>query len=60
ELISLKGGTYARAIENAVAFGPILPGKEDTAHQKDEYLEIEDLLISGKIYAQTIYELNKN
>ncbi len=60
ELISLKGGTYARAIENAVAFGPILPGKEDTAHQKDEYLEIEDLLISGRIYAQAIYELNKN
>lgn len=59
ELISLKGGTYARAIKNAVAFGPILPNKIDTAHQKDEYLEVEDLIISAKIYAQAIYELNK-
>jgi succinyl-diaminopimelate desuccinylase len=60
ELISLKGGTYARAIDNAVAFGPIMPGKEDTAHQEDEYLEIDDLLISAKIYAQAVYELNNN
>jgi succinyl-diaminopimelate desuccinylase len=60
ELISLKGGTYARAIDNAVAFGPIMPGKEDTAHQEDEYLEIDDLLISARIYAQAIYELNNN
>ncbi|MDY0235360.1 MAG: dipeptidase PepV [Gudongella sp.] len=59
-LIALKGGTYARAIKNAVAFGPIMPGKEDTAHQKDEYLELEDLIMSTKIYAQAIVELNKN
>jgi succinyl-diaminopimelate desuccinylase len=37
-----------------------MPGKEDTAHQEDEYLEIDDLLISAKIYAQAVYELNNN
>jgi succinyl-diaminopimelate desuccinylase len=60
QLIALKGGTYARAINNGVAFGPIMPGKEDTAHQKNEYLELEDLINSAKIYARAIVELNKN
>ena len=59
ELISIGGGTYARAIKNAVAFGPLFPGKEETAHQKDEYIEIEDLIKSTKIYAEAIYELVK-
>lgn len=59
ELISIGGGTYARAIKNAVAFGPLFPGKEETAHQKNEYIEIEDLLKSTKIYAEAIYELVK-
>lgn len=59
ELISIGGGTYARAIKNAVAFGPLFPGREETAHQKDEYLELEDLMKSTKIYAEAIYELVK-
>ena len=59
ELISIGGGTYARAIKNAVAFGPLFPGKEETAHQKDEYIEVEDLIKSTKIYAEAIYELVK-
>lgn len=59
ELISIGGGTYARAIKNAVAFGPLFPGKEETAHQKDEYIEIDDLIKCTKIYAEAIYELIK-
>jgi succinyl-diaminopimelate desuccinylase len=59
ELISIGGGTYARAIKNAVAFGPLFPGKEETAHQKDEYIEIDDLIQCTKIYAEAIYELVK-
>jgi succinyl-diaminopimelate desuccinylase len=59
ELISIGGGTYARAIKNAVAFGPLFPGKEETAHQKDEYIEVEDLIKCTKIYAEAIYELVK-
>lgn len=59
ELISIKGGTYARAIKNAVAFGPLFPGKEDTAHQKDECIAIDDLIKCTKIYAKAIYELVK-
>lgn len=57
DLISIGGGTYARAIKNAVAFGPLFPGREETAHKKDEYIELEGLLMSAKIYAEAIYEL---
>lgn len=56
-LLAIGGGTYARALKNGVAFGPLFPGKEETAHQKDEYIGVEDLLKAAAIYAQAIYEL---
>lgn len=58
-LISIGGGTYSRAIKNAVAFGPLFPGQPELAHEKDEYIGIEDLLKCTKIYAEAIYELVK-
>lgn len=57
--IAIGGGTYARAMYNAVAFGPMLPGQKDVAHQKDEYISIEHLMKLTKIYAKAIYELAK-
>jgi succinyl-diaminopimelate desuccinylase len=59
ELISIGGGTYARSLKAGVAFGPLFPGRPDIAHQKDEYIYIEDLLKATAIYAQAIYELAK-
>ncbi|KMJ57791.1 dipeptidase PepV [Bacillus sp. LL01] len=59
ELLSIGGGTYARSLEAGVAFGPLFPGREDVAHQKDEYIFIEDLIKATAIYAQAIYELAK-
>lgn len=59
ELIAIGGGTYARSLKVGVAFGPLFPGKPDVAHQKDEYIEIDDLLKATAIYAQAIYELAK-
>jgi succinyl-diaminopimelate desuccinylase len=59
ELISIGGGTYARSLKSGVAFGPLFPGRPDIAHQKDEYMIIEDLLRATAIYAQAIYELTK-
>lgn len=58
-LISIGGGTYARAIKNAVAFGPLFPGQPELAHQKDEYIGVEDLMKCTKIYAEAISELIK-
>lgn len=57
--ITIGGGTYARAMENAVAFGPLFPGQPELAHQKDEYIAIEDLMKITKIYAKALYELAK-
>lgn len=59
ELIAIGGGTYARSLKAGVAFGPLFPGRPDIAHQKDEYMYIEDLLKATAIYAQAIYELGK-
>ncbi|QIB27225.1 dipeptidase PepV [Caloranaerobacter azorensis] len=55
--ITIGGGTYARAMKNAVAFGPLFPGQEELAHQKDEYIAVDDLIKITKLYAKALYEL---
>ena len=57
KLLSIGGGTYARSLTSGVAFGALFPGRPDVAHQKDEYMELEDLFKATAIYAQAIYEL---
>ena len=59
EPITIGGGTYARAMDNAVAFGPMFPGQQDVAHQKNEYIGIEHLMKITRIYAKALYELAK-
>jgi len=58
-LITIGGGTYSRALKNAVAFGPMMPGRKDVAHQIDEYFYVEDLLLATAIYMEAIYQLTK-
>ena len=53
----LGGGTYARCLKKGVAFGLLFPGKQDTMHQANEFIEIEDLLLATAIYAEGIYKL---
>lgn len=55
----IGGGTYARAVPNAVAFGALFPGTKETMHQRDEHVEIDKLMAAAKIYAEAIYELTK-
>ncbi|QTL98383.1 dipeptidase PepV [Iocasia frigidifontis] len=57
EPLAIGGGTYARALENAVAFGPLFPGQKELAHQKDEYISIKDLVKITKIYATAVEKL---
>ncbi len=59
EPIATGGGTYARAFENCVAFGAIMPGEKETYHQANEYININNLILATKIYARAIYELGK-
>lgn len=57
ELLSIGGGTYARVLTKGVAFGMVFPGREDVAHQADEYVYIEDLVKATAIYADAITRL---
>jgi succinyl-diaminopimelate desuccinylase len=57
--ITIGGGTYARAIPNAVAFGALFPGAEDTMHQKDEYIALDDLFKISEIYEAAIRALTE-
>lgn len=51
------GATYARSMDNCVAFGSVFPGKPKTEHQANEFIDIDDLIKSTDIYAYSIYEL---
>jgi len=59
ELLAIGGGTYAKEMPNIVAFGPLFPGEPDVIHKKDEYIELENLVLNAKIYGHAIYELAK-
>ncbi len=60
EPIAIGGATYARAFPNCVSFGANMPGDKDMCHQIDEYISIDNLILSCKIYANAIYELTKS
>ena len=54
----IGGGTYARAAKNIIAFGALFPGDEDRMHQKNEYIDIDRLVMTTKIYCEAIYKLS--
>lgn len=56
--LAIGGGTYAKAMDNVVAFGPGLPGREDVDHIADEYIYVEDLMIWTNLYAEAILALS--
>lgn len=51
------GGTYAKIMPNIVAFGPSFPGERGIAHNKDEYMSVNHIILNTKIYAYSIYKL---
>ena len=55
--IAIGGGTYAKVIPGGVAYGPVMPGAVETAHQADEFISIDDLLLLVKIYARALFAL---
>ena len=54
---AIGGGTYARAFNNCVSFGPQMPNSKDMCHQSDEFITISNLLFCAKVYAQAILQL---
>lgn len=57
EPIAIGGGTYARALPLGVAFGPILPGKTSSIHEKNENASLDDLKTAYKIYYEALKTL---
>ena len=57
EAEAIGGGTYARAFNNCISFGPQMPEAKDMCHQTDEYISIENLIFCTKVYAKAILDL---
>lgn len=55
--VAIGGGTYARALQCGVAFGPEEEGEECTIHQPDEYITFEKMEKCFKIYKLAIERL---
>lgn len=55
--MSSGGATYAKALDNCVAFGAMFPFDEQTEHQENERSNIENLIKAAEIYALSIYKL---
>lgn len=54
------GGSYAKTMPKMVSWGPILPGMEDTCHEENEYIAINDFLTNFRIYYQAILKIAKS
>ena len=57
EPLKIGGATYARAMDNFVAFGPLFLNQEMTAHQANEYIEIKGLIDAIEIYMNAFENL---
>lgn len=57
--VTTTGGTYAKVMPNIVPFGPSFPGQKGIAHNPNEYMDIDDIVLNAKIFAQAIYNLAK-
>ncbi len=55
--LSSGGATYARAIDNCLAYGALFPGDEKVEHKANEYIKIENLYKCVDIYSKTIKAL---
>lgn len=54
---SSGGATYAKAIDNCVAFGAMFPFDEKTEHQENERVNIKNMIKATEIYALSVYRL---
>jgi len=57
EPLAIGGATYARALDQGVAYGAMFAHSPDTAHNADEHVIIEDLMEAAYIYAEAIYDM---
>ena len=54
---AIGGGTYARHLEEGVAFGMLFPGEPELEHQPDESIDLGSFVKVARIYAYAILAL---
>ena len=58
EPLAIGGGTYTHHLKTGVAFGCEFPGSEDChMHGNDEFVNIDELILSAQIFAEVIVNL---
>ena len=57
ECLALGGQTYAHEIPGGVAFGCKLPGLDNQIHGANEFIGVEQLVVSAKMFAHSIIEM---
>ena len=57
ECLAIGGGTYARGMDNVVAFGPLYPGQENVEHIANEYIGIKHMEELREIYYKALCNL---
>jgi succinyl-diaminopimelate desuccinylase len=54
------GGSYAKAMDNIVSWGPIFPNGEDLCHEENEFIDVDKMTLMTKIYADSIFHIVSN
>ncbi len=55
--MTIGGGTYAKSIDNTIAFGCAFPGKDYRIHNTNEWVPVDELLLQAEIYVNAIIKL---
>ena len=59
ECLSMGGQTYVHDIDGGVAFGCVFPGVDTRMHGADEFIGVDDLILSAKMFTQIIIDMCK-
>jgi succinyl-diaminopimelate desuccinylase len=57
EPVAIGGGTYVHSLKRGVAFGCEIEGVDNHMHGDDEFMEVDVLVMSAKIFADAIVQL---
>ena len=55
--LAIGGGTYAKCLDEGVAFGALFPGEAEMAHQADEYITVENMKKNLRIFTHALLKL---
>ena len=55
--MTIGGGTYAKGIDNTIAFGCAFPGNDYHIHDANEWVPVDELLRQTEIYVAAIQKL---